>query len=255
MRGLLIAALVAGCAASETTSAPPAPPPTIATTDRAGNRLEPLAPCGEALCTADGGWRIDASGATYRGDGSVRSFGDEGQSAENRGVWPFVVFVGGAPQHALFGVTTTTSEVYSGGSAEATVLTLYEVVAHNRDADPLLGVRLSGSAMIRACFNEADMRARREACHDEYAYAATLNLDPGAATGHPRFLYAAEAASYPGRVSRTEESTQAPALRGGDLVWARDEACSFRRTMVLSEEGNGYMPNEPMPDCSDYFTQ
>lgn len=254
MRHLVIALAAAGCAAQQTAPEPPAPPATIAAADRAGNRLEALIEDGGRFCTADGGWCADASAITYLADGSTRTL-EINDPEQERGVWPFVVFVGPQGDHALFGITTLQREGYSGGGASTESLTLYEVVSHGAAIEPVLAVPLSGSAMIRACFSEADMRARLEACHDEYAYLAALSLDTSTQSGHPRFSYAVEAATYPGPLDRMEDSSQKGPLRRSDLVWAQNQECSFRRTLVLDEQAAHYMPTEPMPECSDFLIE
>ncbi len=244
--------LAASCAAPQTLREPPAPPPTAAAADQAGNRLEALAQTGERFCTADGSWCLDADALTYTADGSVRSL-EIVDPDQERGVWPFAVFVGPNNDHALFGVTAIERQMFSGGGASSTTLTLYEAVSHSTAVEPVLAVPLESSALVRACFGESDIRDRLEACHDEYSFIAALNLAPDTTSGHPRFVYVAEAATYPGPLSLTEDSSRAAPLRRSDLVWARNDACSFRRIMVLNEDAAHYMPIEPMPDCPDFL--
>lgn len=35
------------------------------------------------------------------------------------------------------------------------------------------------------------------------------------------------------------------------LIWARDPVCSYTR--LLSWKGAGYVPDRPLPDCSEYL--
>jgi hypothetical protein len=97
------------------------------------------------------------------------------------------------------------------------------------------------------------VRGRRGACSDRYEFAARLTLDPATRAGRPRFLFAARARTYPGRRVLAEDSTTAPPLRPSDLVWAADPACSYRRRIALDSAGADYVPDEPLPDCSDYL--
>ena len=247
--------VLALCAACTTTpaGAPGAPPPTAPASDAAGNRLEALVADGARFCTADGAWCAEAAGVvTHAADASTRTI-EGAPEGQERAVWPFVVFVGGEADHVLMGFMDTDYDMYSGGGASSTMLTLYEMTGP-ATADSVLNVQIAGDAMIRACFSEADTRTRRDACHDEYAFAASLNLDPSVTSGHPRFLYASEAATYPGRVSRTADSAERGPLQARDLVWTRDETCSTTRTFTLAE-ARGYQPDASLPACEDYSTQ
>lgn len=253
-RAVLAMAFLAACAtAPGGPSEPPSAPLTVTASDGAGNRLEALVADGDRFCTASRSWCLDGEGITYMADGTVRT--PEVFDDFERAVWPFVVFVGGREDHVLLGVTSAGREMYSGGGAATVSLTLYEVVGWDPTAiAPLLSVQTGAAIMIRACFTEDDMRARRGACHDEYAYSATLNLDPSVTEGHPRFIYVSEAASYPGRISRDDDNTNMP-LRAADLVWARDETCSYRRVFTLVLEAEGYVPDAEQPACTTYQLQ
>lgn len=241
-------ALCAACAATPV-EAPATAPPTAAASDATGNRLEALVLDGQRACTADGAWCADGAGVVTRtADASTRTIPALAEG-EERAVWPFAVIAG---ERVLMGFLDTHYEMYSGGGASFTTLTLYDVTGESPAAQ--LSVQIAADIMIRACFSEDDTRARREACHDEYKFAASLNLDKSVAEGAPRFLYVSEAATFPGRVSRTEDSAERGALKASDLVWARDETCSTTRTFAF-DDGAGYQPDAPLPACTDYSAQ
>lgn len=253
-RAMVAAAFLAACATAPAGPGDPSmPPPTVAASDRAGNRLEALVVDGDRFCTASRSWCLTGDSITYMADGSLRTpeVFEEGE----RAVWPFVVFVGGREDHVLLGITSTRREMFSGGGARATFLTLYEVAGWIPAAvDPLFGAQIGADVMIRACFSEEDARARQHACYDLYLFGATLNLDPSVTEGHPRFVYVSEALSYPGRISRDDDNTDRP-LRAADLVWARDETCSYRRVFTLVPEAEGYVADAELPACTDYRLQ
>jgi len=147
--------------------------------------------------------------------------------------------------------------MYSGGSAGMTWLTLYAVSNTDADVTPVFSVLLAGSAMIRACFDEDDMRERFEACHDEYAFAGSINLATYTQNGAPILIYEARASTYPGVRSRTTDTTESPLRSAADLVWVRDDTCTFQRTFERSPNSiaEAYAPDQPVPECSDYQTQ
>lgn len=93
--------------------------------------------------------------------------------------------------------------------------------------------------------------ARHGVCLDRYRFAAALALDENVSEGPPRLVLTTQAWTFPGRRSRTEDSAQAPPLSARDLVWARDDACSFRR--VANRQGGAYVWDAPLPACADYL--
>lgn len=153
----------------------------------------------------------------------------------------------------LIGVETRTSAGYSGGAASATDL---QLLLATRSVEGVklrrvMNVPVAGWSMIRACFSEDDMAQRAGACHDEYTFEGTLTLDPQG-EGMPRFGYQTRATSFPGPVSRSEDSLQNPPLDESDLVTVVDEACSYRRTFVHDPAAGAYRPDSPLPACEDY---
>lgn len=155
----------------------------------------------------------------------------------------------------LIGLITALSTPYSGGGAQARRLHLLRIdrdYGAARLTGELLDVPLDSNVMIRACFSEADMRQRAGACHDEYRSGATLTLTGTVSDGMPVLGCAMVAESWPGQVSRQEDSLTKGRLRKRDLVWSRDAACSFETTFAFNPTTRRYEAGEPGPDCSDY---
>jgi len=242
--------------------------------DRAGNRLEafaprpdPTKPDGPPLhCTQDQRWCAEISRDVDLDESTLHVFAglpDGGQPAvshrlartsdEDFALWPQVVRLAG-PEGGLFiGVEHQTHTSYSGGGGGATTLELIRLAgADSETAKLVLTLPIAASLMIRACFGERDMRARRGACHDEYNFSANLRLEPNVASGPPRLTLETVATTYPAGVSREGDSTTAGRLRQRDLVHARDPACSYRRTLTLDPATGVYAPDAPLPDCEAY---
>jgi hypothetical protein len=64
--------------------------------------------------------------------------------------------------------------------------------------------------------------------------------------------YAMVSESYPGPVSRQEDSLARGRLHQRDLVWSRDETCSFETTFSFNPTTRRYEASAPGPDCNDY---
>lgn len=251
-RALVLALLVAACATPGPRNDPGVPPPTVAAADAAGNQLEALVPRNGRLCTAAGAWCVAPTGEFFNmSDGSSVAIEDHANDAETQAVWPWAIHR--ANGHVILGMTFQKSDMYSGGGATMGVLTLYDVAPGADAATPVATLPDMGTASIRACFDEQDRRARRDACADEYEMAGSINLDASYAGPWPRLVLTTEAWTFPGHVSRTEDSTKAPPLTSADLIWVRDETCSYRRVLTFGSEG--YAPDTPLPECSDYATQ
>lgn len=204
--------------------------------------------CEGQACTTDvslqlpGGPR-DAAPAVYR-MASVPSAGDSVSTEP----WPQLIrFDGGI----LAGVQMQESTMYSGGGASTTTLHLIAFVPGQPPFE-VLSVTQSGSATIRACFSERDMKQRADACHDEYSFDATLALAGTSAAGMPVLRYRSKATSFPGRVSRSKDSLAARPLRQRDLVTVTDPQCSYQRVYRFAPQARAYVPDTPVPDCSNY---
>lgn len=232
------------------------------------------------LCTADGHWCVRT---TREGDTGAAQLevaqqvtGEaaprlryiplaSGDAEINYQPWQYVVRMApgiGAPEpprdpqqaaleNVLVGVLGEWNTMYSGGGASASRLSLSRIY-HQEDGiqiDRVLELPADGNAMIRACFSEKDMQQRAGACHDEYSFSADLGLDPGG-VGMPVLRYTTHATRYPAGVSRQRDSLAMGRLTRKDLRTETDPACSYRRTLSFS--GQGYQPDAPLPQCSEY---
>lgn len=164
--------------------------------------------------------------------------------------WGAIIRLGPPEQGvALVGVTLTERQMYSGGGASVDRLALYEI---HEGRPPLKAIELplSSSIMIRACFTPQDQRARRDACHDEYDYSATLSPLP---QDPSRLLYRSRAETFPGKVSRGEDSTAKTALRKQDLRHVVDPACSVTRVLTRNPATGALTWDKPLPPCQDFL--
>ena len=244
--------------------------------DPAGNSIEPLRaerqappasgaePLPATVCTTarrwcatvrrdgeSGPWAllIYPQGRGARGEPVRHRLEPGEEEADEVSVWPFLVRE--ADGALLVGIKYYRRTMYSGGGAGVERLQLLRL-AGDAVPVPVLETPIGASAMVRACFSEEDMRQRAEACHDEYEFNGSLTLDPATAAGRPRFILTARARTYPGRVSRDEDSAERPPLRRRDLIWWRDPACSYTRRFAPDGAGH-YAPDAPLPACSDYL--
>lgn len=176
---------------------------------------------------------------------TVLSSVDENSSFQ---LWPKLIrFEGGI----LAGVETQMNAMYSGGGASSTTLHLIAFLPGQPPFE-VLSVPQSAHVMIRACFNERDMKQRAGACHDEYSFEASLTLTGASAAGMPVLRYRSKATSFPGPVSRSKDSLEGRPLRKRDIVTVTNPQCSYQRLYRLAPETRGYVPDTPPPDCSDY---
>lgn len=240
------------------------------TADRAGNRMERLSLSATARlgCTAkqdwcvrmepasddDGAWQIRLQGGP-RVDArplAAHRFAAAGASKVEPAPYLFRLADGGA----LIGVLATRSEGYSGGGAGSTHLHFVHVAPPARGprrTREVLQVAASGWAMIRACFGEADMKKRANACHDEYKMEGQLRLDPATRKGWPAFLYTLKARRFPAGVSRAEDSLARPPLGKSDLRWEADKHCAGTFRFTFDAASGSYEAARALPECSDYF--
>jgi hypothetical protein len=245
-RILICAALLSACA-QEADVGPPADlePVSLPVADQAGNRMEALTQGAGGWCTEDNAWCVEADDAGARalsGPTTVALHTEGGVD-----VWPIIIR--NADGSVVVGVIRKQGQIYSGGGGEAAQLALYTVA--NGVAQDAGVLPHSADISIRACFNEEDMRSRREACLDEYRFATRISLDEGAASGPAQILLETAATTYPGQRNRNEDSTETP-LQQADLVRWVDAECSFRRTYVRGADGR-YGPDQPLPVCSQYL--
>ena len=243
-----------------------------AVADRAGHRLEPLAvaesPGGTAdsvghgrACNANETWCIDLSEAPGTGQWRLLLI-DVGAHPLPRRVdlpaaeggwytiWPHLVRE--ARGALVFGVEAHRSTGYAGGGASANRLILYRAEFTGPGTE-LIELPAGGSATIRACFSDADRRARANACADRYEMGSELTLDPANDGERPRFLLTTTARTWPGHVTRDADSRDRGPLRRQDLTWWSDPVCSYRRTLSFDPATGRYVPDAPLPECADYL--
>jgi hypothetical protein len=223
--------------------------------------LENLILTDARACTRDGDRCVSLTQQTREGEVVVmpvlRAAGDvatggEVEAGEVETYQPWTGLVTLADGGFLAGVERGSSSMYSGGGGQASELRLYRLdAAGDAGFAPVLIVPIRGSLMIRACFSEADMKQRAGACHDEYSFDATLT-PTGGADGWPVLDYETVATAFPRGVSRSEDSLEKAPLTKADLVAERDEKCSYRRRFVFDAATGVYLPDRPLPDCSDY---
>lgn len=279
---LLLMALTAG-----STHAQPSAPVQDAAGNRLEALTEQAAPPGAAAtdadssawyCTNDRAWCVrtvrDEAGAQLElaqhvtGEREVRlryvplPAEDEVDSEQP---WPFIVRLGpgiGAPQrptdaeqaqlqNVLVGAIRDWRTSYSGGGASSSELTLVRLY-HENDGiqiDTVATLPMAGNAMIRACFSDADVAARADACHDEYRFAAQIGLDP-AGQGMPVLRLQTQATRFPAGVSRFGDSLEKGPLTAKDLRTETDRTCSYQRRLYWRE--GQYRPDTPLPDCSEF---
>lgn len=163
-------------------------------------------------------------------------------------LWPQLIrFDGGL----LVGVETQAHAIYSGGGADSTTLHLIAFLP-GQPPFKVLSVPQNASVTIRACFSERDMKQRAGACHDQYEFDASLVLTGASKAGMPVLRYRTTATSFPGPVSRSKDSLAARPLRKRDIVTVTDPLCSYQRLYRFSPEAREYVPDTPLPKCSDY---
>jgi hypothetical protein len=149
----------------------------------------------------------------------------------------------------LFGVLRTRTAGFSGGGAGETQLILLRQPPGAIEATEVVTVQTGYSAMIRACFTEAEYRTRG-ACHDEYELDGVLGLAPGAGGERPGLVLTVASRSFPRGARR--EGSETRRLRRSDLVWEADLECSYRRTFAYSAASGRYEPDRPLPECPAY---
>jgi hypothetical protein len=181
---------------------------------------------------------------------------------EISGIWPQIITHRvsdtrpDAPHDGiLVGLTTSESQGYSGGGAQAIrvhLWQLYRSYGSPRLISEMLDVPLSGNVMIRACFSENDMEERGGACHDEYAHEAALTLGKGISDAMPVLHYAFQAKAFPSFVRRSDDSLKHGKVTEKELRWSDDPNCSYTRTLRVNPATRRYEFDRAAPDCSDY---
>jgi hypothetical protein len=256
MKRMMLAALLLSACAQEAGTAAPVEngPPTLEAvnlpiTDQAGNRMESwnISADGARLCSSRETWCLhrmgeDQAGFSHNG-GAPRALPGIGVVWSNAGI---IV----SPDSAIVFLARVEEQSYSGGGASATHVAAFRLT--DTGAEEIAVLPMIGSATIRACFDQDDQTQRAGACADEYSFMGRVRLDDSVTSGPPRIVLETAAGTYPGRVTRGEDSLERPPLTAADLVWVKDDVCSFRRTFSQSPAGP-YAPDADLPACSDYL--
>ena len=223
----------------------------------ATTRLEALlADPSDTHCTADRAWcaTTDADATTFAFSFHHKQVGVFHLSDGGHEIWPQIIRSPRADggEDALVGVTHTDQQSYSGGGGQAVFVSLYPLTSNVVATTPpqaALTFPASAALDIRACFSEADTRARHDACSDQYNFTGALALDT---SGTPaKLVLTTEATTYPGHLTRSEDNTHP--LAASDLKTVRDETCSYRRGCTRNASSHTYTPDAPLPACSDYL--
>ena len=171
---------------------------------------------------------------------------DDHPGSGEHGVWPHLVRE--ASGALLIGVERYRRTGFSGGGAGETELVLLRLETPAAAAAEVLALRAGYTAMIRACFSEADYRSGRP-CHQELEFSGTLTLAPGA-SGRPSLALATTARVFPRGSLR--EGWETRPYRRANSVWETDPACSYRRVFAFNAASGRYEPDRPLPECSTY---
>jgi hypothetical protein len=229
---------------------------------------------GKRQCLPDKSLCLDVPGEADAGDGGlVLTAPKTGEAddlalpfspydGQSLSLWPHLITV---PAHEgadadsrqyLMGVIVSTTAMYSGGGGNGSRLHLLRLDAtpsNTRLGDEVLDVVWDSSLMIRACFSEQSVKDRREACHDDYNFTATLSGGPAEASELPALTYRSVATAYP-RTARRSADNSGLRLKAADLVHEKDPLCSYERTLRFNPATSRYEMDRPAPDCSDYTT-
>lgn len=244
--------------------------------DGAGNRMVPLpavdrvtaeqAQARSALhCTAErdfclrawresanGSWTLDIhhrvpAGANVAPARRIALPRDEHPGSGEHSIWPHLVRE--ASGALLIGVERYRRTGFSGGGAGETELVLLRLETPAAEPAELLTLRTGYTAMIRACFSEADYRSGRP-CHQELAFSGRVTLAPSAVGGRSALAVATTARVFPR--GSLQEGWETRPYRRANSVWETDPACSYRRLFAFNAASGRYEPDRPLPDCSTY---
>ena len=118
----------------------------------------------------------------------------------------------------------------------------------------MLDAPLSGMVDQPVCRSVEDQRARPDACMDRFYFSTLFTLVPEIAPVEPaNLIMIATARTSPGRRTRTKGPVPRGAIERTTDDDARDPLCSYTRSYYFDEASGRYLPDAPLPDCSDHL--
>jgi len=233
--------------------------------DPAGNRLEALRPkkseesTDARKCTAD--WRfciqilhehsdspplmqIDEAGAN---SSTYRFMLPEYQNMDVT-LWPYVLRFADDNGAILAGALYNDFNGHTGGGY-ALGLRLFKITLNGTTfhAHEVLSVPMMAEGLIfSACLFGRNAHHRLSACANDHKFGATLNLDQTVKSGFPRLVYMTTAMRLSGSPSRERN------LVIGNLSIAFDPRCTYMRIFRFDNNTGTWMPDQTLPECSDY---
>ena len=174
----------------------------------------------------------------------------------NMGIKRIAVDERDADGESLFiGVISNDRLTLSGGGASSQILWLYRIDnagTAEAQAHQILSVPFGAGRSIRACFNTKDERLRHNACQDELEIVADLVLDPTNDNPMPRLNYSTGVRTYPSDIPLRAPEDLPERLTQADLIWKKNELCSYIRKLAWNPPTARYEFDKPAPDCSIY---
>lgn len=157
----------------------------------------------------------------------------------------------------LFGLIQRQSEGYSGGGASEMALHLYRAEVSTNDKLEVTrlddAVPFGGSALIRACFSENDMKLRRNMCHDDYSLDVSITPTGKLSNGLPELVYTSIAEVTPGFASRMQDNSDPKLLTrltDTDFEKRIDDRCTYTSNMRADPDRSRYVLH--FLDCSEF---
>ncbi|MBT0669299.1 hypothetical protein HT136_13085 [Novosphingobium profundi] len=219
--------------------------------------FEPLSETGAQApsCTADGavcvsGSREGAFAVTLHGQPLAQWQATDADERASFRVLPRLLRLRGGTG-LLVEVGLRRTRMYSGGNAEVVSRRLM-LIRPGQKPVAVLEAPYSSDIAIRACFDDKDAQRRRGACHDEYSLESDLKVGAGTSGGLPDLQLAVLATSFPRGVSRSSDSLAMAPLGEDDLIEVTDPTCSYVRNYRFDAAAGRYVPDAPLPACTDF---
>ncbi|HEY5723346.1 MAG TPA: hypothetical protein VIT45_13590 [Allosphingosinicella sp.] len=120
---------------------------------------------------------------------------------------------------------------------------------------PVLEAPLSGVVDQPVCISATDQRDRPKDCMDRFDFDTLFTLIPSVAPVEPpNLIMVATASTTPGLRTRIggRPVRRGPVERTLDDE-VRDPACTYTRSFYFDDALGRYVPDAPLPDCSNYL--